>query len=131
MVFTGIPLEVDRKNHTNQYEVTFPAASVDLKETDGRLIGDTDLIVVSFDRKGKRLSSSGKVISLHLPPLPPDKIEDRKVTVTAAIEDVGSPARIRFVVRSHSSGRIGAENYFIADRNSRRDPSTGLKAARP
>lgn len=131
MVYSGIPLEVARGDRSSQYQITFPAAPLHLKEADGRLTGQIDLIVLSFDRSGKALSKSGRIITLRLSALSPDKNEDRKVSITTTVDDVDNPARIRFVVRAHSSGGIGADNFFLVDRNSLKDPSTGLKTAKP
>jgi len=130
MVYSGIPLEVARRDKSDQYQITFPAEPLALEETDGKLTGQIDLIVLSFDRFGKALSKSGRVISLHLPALPAGTSENRKVTINATVENTGTAARIRFVMRAHLTGRIGAENYFLADRNLLKDPSTGLKVNR-
>jgi VWFA-related protein len=128
IVYSGIPLQVTRREQSNKYQVSFPAAPVDLKEANGRLTGQVDLIVLSFDRSGKVLSRSGQVITLRMSTLPPDKTENRKVMITTTVDNTGNLARIRFVVRAHATGRIGAENFFLIDRSSLQDPSTGLRA---
>lgn len=131
MVYSGIPLQVIHQGETNRYRLSLPAESLGLAEADGRLTGEIDLIVVSFDRAGKVLDRSGKVIALHFPVSPPGRVESRTVTLAVDSGAAANPARVRFVVRSHTNGRIGTENYFLVDRDSLKDPSAGLKAAKP
>lgn len=129
--FDGIPLTITRDaSGSDKFVVAFPAEAIGLKEEDGKLTGDVTLIVLSYDRSGKMLKSSGKVISLHLAPLRLGEIENRTIQIATSLDTQPPAARIRFVLRSGSTGKIGAENFFLVDRSILKDPETGIKADR-
>jgi len=128
MVFDGIPLAVTRDEvSSDDFHLSFPASSLNLRDDGSRLIGDVSLIVLSFDKAGKLLNRSGRVISLHLAPLQPGETESRKVQVATSIETRSPAARVRFIVLGNLNGRIGADNFFLVDRKMLEDPSVGLK----
>ncbi len=128
MVFDGIPLTVTRDEATSdRFRLAFPAASLGLKDDGSRLIGEVSLIVLSFDETGKLLNRTGKVISLHLARLQPGETEARKVQIATSLDTNTPAARVRFIVLGNTNGRIGADNFFLVDRNTLKDPATGLK----
>ena len=127
MVFDGIPLTVTRDEATSDFRLAFPASSLGLKDDGSRLIGEVSLIVLSFDRTGKLLNHTGRVISLHLAHLQPGETETRKVQLATSLDTRAPAARVRFIVLGNANGRIGADNFFLVDRNTLKDPSTGLK----
>jgi VWFA-related protein len=128
MVFDGISLTITRDEATSDhFRLEFPAASLNLTDEGHRLIGEVSLIVLSFDRTGKLLNRTGQVISLHLAPLLPGETESRKVQIATSLDTRGPAARVRFIVLGNSNGKIGADNYFLVDRRTLKDPATGLK----
>jgi len=128
MVFDGIPLTITRDQTTSDhFRLEFPAASLNLTDDGSRLIGEVSLIVLSFDRTGKLLNRTGQVISLHLAPLRPGETESRKVQVATSLDTRSPAARVRFIVLGNTNGRIGADNFFLVDRNTLKDSATGLK----
>lgn len=128
MVFDGIFLTITRDDATSDhFRLEFPAASLNLTDDGSRLIGEVTLIVLSFDRTGKLLNRTGQVISLHLAPLRPGETESRKVQVATSLDTRSPAARVRFIVLGNTNGRIGADNFFLVDRNTLKDSATGLK----
>jgi len=128
MVFDGVPLTVSRQDpEPGQIHISFPASAVGLDLNDGKLKGDVTLITLSYDRTGKLLAKDGRVVSLHLSPLPPGQAEDRKIQIASALNPQLPIARVRLVIRSNSNGKIGADNLFLVDPRTLKDPATGLK----
>jgi hypothetical protein len=128
MVFDGIPLTITRDDATSDhFHLAFPAASLGLRDDGSKLIGEVSLIVLSFDRTGKLLNRAGQVISLHLAVLQPGETESRKVQVATSLDTQSPAARVRFIVLGNSNGRVGADNFFLVDRRTLKDPAIGLK----
>ena len=128
MVFDGVPLTIARDTSNNDlFHLSFPAATAGLAEQDGKLGGDITLIALSYDKNGKLIGKSGRVISLHLAGLKPGESESRKVEISTSVETQSPAARVRFIVRANGNGRIGADNFFLVDRNTLKDPATGIK----
>jgi len=59
--------------------------------------------------------------------LKPGESESRKVEISTSVETQSPAARVRFIVRANGNGRIGADNFFLVDRNTLKDPATGIK----
>lgn len=134
MVFDGIPLTITRDQATpDHFHLAFPAASLNLKDDGSKMIGNVSLIVLSFDRTGKLLNRSGQVISLHLARLQSGETESRTVQIATSLDTQSPAARVRFIVLGDTNGKIGADNFFLVDRNTLKDSATGLKpsGARP
>ena len=132
MVFDGIPLTLTRDEvSSDHFHLGFPAASLDLRDDGSKMIGEISLIVLSFDRNGKLLSRKGQVISLHLAHLQPGETESRKVQIATSLDTQSPAARVRFIVLGNTNGRIGADNFFLVDRNTLKDGATGLKPSGP
>jgi VWFA-related protein len=128
MVFDGVPLTVSRQDPASgQIQISFPASAVGLDLNGGKMKGDVTLITLGYDRTGKLLAKDGRVVSLHLSPLPPGHAEDRKVQIATALNPQLPIARVRLVIRSNSNGKIGADNLFLVDPRTLKDPATGLK----
>lgn len=129
MVFDGIPLTVSpRDPATGQIHLSFPATAAGLTLIEGKLRGDVTLITLSYDRAGKLLGKDGRVVSLHLAPLGPSQVENRKIQIATALSPHFRAARLRLVVRSNTTGKIGAENVFVSAQETLKDPASGLKA---
>ena len=129
LVFDGIPITISRQDDTSdQFRLAFPAAALDLEDDGTKLSGQVSLIVLSFDRTGKLLNRAGKVVSLHLAHLPPGESEGRKVELATSIDTHAPAARLRFIVLGNANGKTGADNYFLVDRKTLKDPATGVKS---
>jgi hypothetical protein len=129
MVFDGIPLTVSpRDPATGQIHLSFPATAAGLELSSGKLRGDVTLITLSYDRAGKLLGKDGRVVSLQLAPLATGQTENRKIQVVASLNPHLAAARVRLVVRSNITGKIGAENLLLTAPETLKDPATGLKA---
>jgi VWFA-related protein len=128
MVFDGIPLTVSRDAAmSDSFHLAFPAATLGLSDDGSKMSGRVSLIVLSYDRNGKLLNRTGRVISLHLALLQPGETESRKVEVSTSLDTRAPAARMRFILLGNGNGKVGADNYFLVDRNALKDPSTGLK----
>jgi len=128
MVFDGIPLTITRDAPTSDnFRLAFPAAAIGLSDDGSRMSGRVSVVALSYDTKGKLLNRAGKIVSLHLPYLPPAQAESRKVEVSTSLDTHAPAARVRFIILGNANGRIGADNFFLVDRNALKDPVTGLK----
>ncbi|HEY4357695.1 MAG TPA: VWA domain-containing protein [Acidobacteriaceae bacterium] len=128
MVFDGIPLTLNRQGPSmNEVQVSFPASSAGLTLSDGKLRGDVTLIALSFDLSGKLLTKEGRVVALHLAALQEGQVENRSIHITTPLNTQLPIARMRIVIRANSTGKIGADNVFLAARNTLKDRETGVK----
>jgi hypothetical protein len=98
------------------FHLAFPAANVGLSDDGGKMSGRVSVIVLSYDKTGKLLNRSGKVIALHLATLQPGEAEARKVELSTTIDTHAPAVRVRFIVLGNGNGKIGAENFFLVDR---------------
>ena len=101
--------------------------AIGLEPSAGKLKADITLIALSFDRRGKVLAKDGRVVSLHLAELPDGQSESRTIHLTTPLNPELPIARVRIVIRSNSNGKTGADNFFLTDRSTLKDPATGLK----
>jgi hypothetical protein len=128
MVFDGVPLTIERNiQEPAKVVLSFPASALGLVQNGGKLTGDVTLITLSFDRNGKPLSKDGRVVALHLAPLPAGQMEDRKVRITTTLNTQLPIARVRYVLRANSNGKIGAENLMLVDPATLHDHATGVR----
>ena len=84
------------------------------------------VLVGSYDKKGKLLAHSERSLTVHLPVGAGDGPDVRPVNLPVSIATGGTVARLRFVVRSNESGKIGAENFYLVDEKTLTDPAAGL-----
>jgi hypothetical protein len=71
------------------------------------------------------------MVKMHtLADTPGDPLNSRVVKLPVTIATVAPAARVRFVVRADANGKLGAENFFLVDKNTITDPATGLRTAR-
>jgi hypothetical protein len=81
----------------------------------------TALLAESFDKHGKMLRHETKIIELQSTSQPDG------VKLHLDISTSSPAARLRFVVRMNSIGKLGADNYFLTDKKTPSDPSIGLR----
>jgi len=135
MVYDGIPLTITRDSAIpDKFYLHMSASSIPWQPTAAGDKEQSELTVTSgaFDRKGKSLARKGAIMTIQLP-FPPagTTTDNRSVTVPITVASAPPAARLRFVVRSNASGKVGAENVFLVDRKTLSDPATGLKAEKP
>jgi hypothetical protein len=117
MVFDGIPLTITRDAAVaDTFHLAFPVANIGLSDDGGKLSGRVSLIVLSYDKAGKLLNRTGRVVSLHLASLQPGNAESRTAELSTTLDTRVPAVRVRFIVLGNGNGKIGAENFFLVDR---------------
>jgi len=129
IVYDTVPMTITRDAaDSDKFQINIPAADAAWQNGPTQHL-HTDLLVLaeSFDRKGKMLLRNAKVYNLDLapdafgnPPVPHD------VRTSASIPTAPPAARLRIVVRIGQNGKIGAQNFYLVDKHTITDPSTGL-----
>jgi hypothetical protein len=56
-------------------------------------------------------------VTVELPVLSNGSVEDRNFKLPVTVPTATPAARIRFVLRSDSTGKVGADNVFLVDKN--------------
>lgn len=127
MIYDGIPLTIARKpGAPDNFEVSLPASSLQWTPDGDKARSNLLLVVESFDHKGKLLHNDGRVFGLVLPPQKEAAADTRTVTLPLTVSTAPPAARLRVIVRANDTGKIGADNFFLVDRETLKDPSTGL-----
>ncbi len=128
ILYDGIPLTISRKpENPNNFDVRLPASALQWVYDGEKWKCDVLLVVESFDRNGKLIHNEGRVFGLVLPPRKKEGVESRTVTLPMVVSTSQPAARLRVIVRANDSGKIGANNFFLVDRRTLKDPSTGLR----
>lgn len=133
MVYDGIPLTVVRDSASgDNFILHFRAANLEWQNVAGdKRSSELSVLVASFDKKGKVVKESANIIKFDLPAVPAGATtDDRWVNVPETISTAAPVARLRFVVRCNTNGKVGAENIFLVDKKKLSDPATGLKPER-
>jgi VWFA-related protein len=130
LVYDGIPLTVTRDAaRPDLFHLGMKAASVPWTVgAEGPRTTDLILAVESFDRKGKLMVHSVRKLTVTLKPLAEGAPDTAAVALAVTIATAPPAARVRIVVRSDGSGKVGAENVFLIDRKLLSDPTTGVEA---
>jgi len=105
MIYDGLPLTLTRDT-TNPNQFTIHIAASGLDWTAGGASTpkvQLALIVSSFDRKGKLLSRNARMLDV-----PAKSSEPHSLDLQTRIDTASPAARVRFVVRDASSGKVGA-----------------------
>lgn len=133
LVYDGIPVTVIRDaGAPDKFVLRLRAADVPWQE-DAPQRESTALTVLvgSYDKKGKLLQHKEEKMTVHLPVVGQGEGADaRAVNLPVSIATAGPVARVRFVVRSNASGKIGAENFYLVDERTLTDPAGGLDGKR-
>jgi len=133
LVFDGIPFTIIRDPAApDTFHLRIPASALAWMENGDKQQSELTVFGSSFDKKGNTLTRRAQLMTVQLPPLAEGiTTDDRSVTVPLDLPTAPPAARLRFVVRSNSNGKIGADNLFLVDRKTLSDPATGLKAEKP
>jgi len=120
MVYDGLPITVTRDTaNPNQFTIRIAASGLDWT-ANGEATPKVELalVVSSFDRKGKLLNRSA-----HMLDVPAKSSEPHSLDLQTRIDTTSPAARVRFVVRDSSSGKVGADNAYLIDKNLIVDPA--------
>jgi VWFA-related protein len=116
LVYDGVPLSVSRDQPAGDtFGLTVHAADLPL-EVDGSQKPSAALTVLveSFDRKGKMLDHNARILTVRMAARAASAGPDtRTVRLPVSISTKAPVVRLRFVVRANSTGKVGAENYFL------------------
>jgi VWFA-related protein len=126
MVYDGVPFTLTRDQaHPDDFHLGLRSSDVDWhSDPSGKEVGEVAIFVESFDRKDKLVNRAAHSLNLERH----DSANvDAAVEITATIPTQPPAARLRFVLRVGSSGKIGADNFYLVDRSNFADPSSGLK----
>jgi len=128
LVYDGISLSVTRDAAApGKFIVRLRAADVpwhaDGTERESAVV---TLLVGSYDRRGKLMEHSERSMTVHLPVGAESVPDARPVSLPVSIGTGAQVVRLRFVVRSNESGKIGAENVYLVDEKTLTDPAAGL-----
>jgi len=129
MVYDAVPLAITRiAANPDQFKIGFDAANVAWQETTpGKLTADLTILVESFDKKGKLLNHTAETTTAQVAESStPNVPVVPKVNLLTTIPTQPPAARIRFVVRINRNQKLGAANFFLVDRKTLSDPTTGL-----
>jgi VWFA-related protein len=129
LVYDGIPVTVIRDAAApDKFVLRLRASDVPWKvDAPERESSALTVLMASYDRKGKLLEHSARTMTVHLPVVADGNGPDaRAVNLPLTIATAAPVARVRFVVRSNASGKIGAVNFFLVDEKTLTDPAAGL-----
>jgi VWFA-related protein len=131
IVYDGVPMTIAREGATDKFHIKLQASDLDWFLSEGQAATDTTetadvtLVTESYDLNGRQLSHSAKAMKLHVAPRPGGGTPVGVIDVPAEVK-TASAARLRFIVRANSTGRIGADNFFLVDPKTLKDPVTGM-----
>jgi len=127
--YDAVPLTIESvKDKPDYFQVSFPASAIGWASGGARETSEITLLVSSYDKKGKLLHRDGHVIGFTRQPLLNNQMENRTLHVQATIPTVSPASRVRVVVRSNGTGKIGTSNYFLSDQNPLRPLPTASNA---
>jgi VWFA-related protein len=110
LVYDGVHVEIHRDpSNASKFILHLPASALDWQHDGaGPPITSISLLVATFDRKGKLIKRDAKILHVRARPVAPDA-PDPSINLSTEV-DTSNAARIRFVVRSGATGKIGAQN---------------------
>ena len=119
MVYDGLPITITRDTgNPNQFTIHIAASGLDWTASGTSPKVELALVVSSFDRKGKLLNRNA-----HMLDVPAKSSEPHSLDLQTRIDTASPAARVRFVVRDTSSGKVGADNAYLIDKNLIIDPA--------
>jgi hypothetical protein len=130
MVYDGVPLTLKPSpTDPDDFQILVDARALNwtfATDTEPRH-ADVILMTTTFDKKGKQLKASAKVIHASAPATvaPTGRLE-RPILLETKLDHDAKAVRVRFVVRVSASGRIGTADATIGPHT-----STVIQAATP
>jgi VWFA-related protein len=125
MIYDSLPFTLTRDPAMpDKFQLLLNSSKVAWKPADaGHLTANITLYVESFDRKGKLLQRTAKVLTLQRGEA---QTLDGGIPLSTSISTAAPAARIRFILRLESNGKIGTNNFYLTDPATFADPATGL-----
>jgi len=133
MVYDAVPITLLRDPAApDNFQIILKTSDIAWQAEDSnRLSAAISVFVESFDKKGKLLNRKGNINTVGLPASATPLLPAAPTLSMPVTLPTGPPAaRLRFVVRVNSSGKIGAVNFFLVDPKTLADPGTGLMPGR-
>jgi len=133
MVYDGVPFTIARDPaDPDRFNLQVAASGLKWESSGSPQKQKTavTLVVATFDKRGKQLSQKANRVTVELPVLNEGTAEDRSFKLPVTVPTEAQVARIRFVLRSDETGKVGADNIFLIDKNLLSDPATGLRPQR-
>jgi hypothetical protein len=125
--YDGVPLTVTREEKApDTFDLRLKAAGLPVTvDADQKQSLELTVVALCFDRKGKLLARNAQVMTVGIGSAPADGPDKRTLRLPVTIATAAPAARLRFVVRANGDGKLGAANFFLADRNTLSDPAMG------
>jgi VWFA-related protein len=128
LVYDAVPVTVMRDAMAqDNFTLHLKAADLPLEvDASQKPSAEITVVTLSYDRKGKMLDHSARLMTVRMNSRPPaDGPDRRSVAIPVTISTKAPAARLRFIVRTNANGKLGAENYFLVDRKMIADPASG------
>ena len=133
MIYDAVPFTAFRKpTAPDEFLLQLRSSDLAWKPADNGIVTtELSLLVESFDRKGKLLSTQARIENLAVPADASNAKPARMTTnLPITISTAPPAARIRFAIRVEPSGKIGTNNFFFVDPKTLQDSSIGLRHSR-
>ena len=130
MVYDAVPFTVQRDpSQPDGFDISIDARHVDWDAVaSGPPTTHIALLAESFDKHGKMLQREAKIVSAQAPAQSAGgSAQSAGLKLHISIPTKSPAARLRLVVRMNSTGKLGADNFFLVDRKTLNDPSVGLR----
>jgi VWFA-related protein len=117
MVYDGVPISLKpSSSDPSTYTVHIDPKGLEWSVGNGTTPRQAEviLLVATFDRKGKELTQVAKEFKASAPPtVPANGRLERAIDITHKVDPDPKAARVRFVVRVSSTGRIGTADATL------------------
>jgi VWFA-related protein len=117
LVYDGVPLTVTRDSSLpDRFQLGVWTSDLPLGvDTSQKPISELMVLAETFDKKGKPLDRSARLITVHLVENAAEGAPGRRLIKIPVNISTKTPAtRIRFVVRANGNGKIGAQNFMLS-----------------
>jgi len=129
LVYDGVPMSLVRDAASpDKFHINIRAVDAAWQsDKPEHLHSDILVIAESFDRKGKMLRRNANVYNFDLTPDSSGNLPaPHDLSISESISTTIPAARLRFVVRNGHNGKLGAQNYYLVDKHTITDSTTGL-----
>jgi VWFA-related protein len=117
LVYDGVPLSVARDGTAGDtFGLTIHAADLPLQmDSSQKPSAELTVLAESFDKRGKMIGHEARILTVRMAARAPSGGPDtRTVRLPVSISTKAPAVRLRFVVRANATGKVGAENFYLA-----------------
>ncbi len=117
LVYDGVPLTVARDpSLPDRFQLGVWTSDLPLSvDASQKPISELMVLADTFDKKGKPLDRSARLITVHLIENASEGVPGRRlIKIPVDISTKAPATRIRFVVRANGNGKIGAQNFMLS-----------------